>query len=66
MGSLLVIIAVVLFIASIVVLVIALRRPKQPARWGGRFGLDLRAPMRRFFLLPAKLCLRGRQGVRRL
>lgn len=36
MGSLLVIIAVLLFIASIVVLVVALRRPKQPAQRGGR------------------------------
>jgi len=35
-GSALVIIAVVLFIASIVVLVVALRRPKQPAQRGGR------------------------------
>ncbi|WP_077081582.1 DUF4178 domain-containing protein [Mycobacterium numidiamassiliense] len=36
MGTLLVIVAAVLFIASIVVLVIALRRPKQPAQPKGR------------------------------
>ncbi|MGO9929165.1 MAG: DUF4178 domain-containing protein [Mycobacterium sp.] len=36
MGSLLLVLAAVLFIASIVVLVIALRRPKQRARPGGR------------------------------
>lgn len=36
MGSLLVVIAIVLFIASIVVLVIALRRPKQPSTPRGR------------------------------
>jgi hypothetical protein len=35
-GSVLVIVAVLLFIASIVVLVIALRRPKQPSQRGGR------------------------------
>jgi Domain of unknown function (DUF4178) len=35
-GSLLVIIAIALFIASIVVLVVALRRPKQPAQRSGR------------------------------
>jgi hypothetical protein len=35
-GKLLVVLAAALFIASIVVLVIALRRPKQPARQGGR------------------------------
>lgn len=36
MGTLLVVIAAVLFIASIVVLVVALRRPKIPAQRGGR------------------------------
>ncbi|OBH80099.1 hypothetical protein A5682_16020 [Mycobacterium mantenii] len=36
MGSLLLIIAVALFIASIVVLVVALRRPKKPAQRGRR------------------------------
>ena len=36
MGTLLVALAAVLFIASIVVLVVALRRPKAPARPGGR------------------------------
>ncbi len=36
MGSLLLVLAAVLFIASIVVLVIALRRPKQRAQRGGR------------------------------
>lgn len=36
MGSLLVVIAIVLFIASIVVLIIALRRPKQPSPPRGR------------------------------
>jgi Domain of unknown function (DUF4178) len=35
-GSLLVIVAIVLFIASIVVLVVALRRPKQPAQRAAR------------------------------
>ncbi|HTX96689.1 MAG TPA: DUF4178 domain-containing protein [Mycobacterium sp.] len=36
MGTLLVVLAIVLFIASIVVLVVALRRPKQPAPRAGR------------------------------
>ena len=36
MGTLLLALAVVLFIAAIVVLVVALRRPKTPARPGGR------------------------------
>ncbi|OMC48045.1 hypothetical protein A5745_10050 [Mycobacterium sp. IS-2888] len=36
MGTLLVVIAAVLFVASIVVLVVALRRPKQPAARRGR------------------------------
>lgn len=36
MGTLLVVIAAVLFIASIVVLVVALRRPKTPTQRGGR------------------------------
>ena len=36
MGTLLVVIAAALFIASIVVLIVALRRPKQPAQPGGR------------------------------
>ena len=36
MGTLLVALAAVLFIASIIVLVVALRRPKTPARLGGR------------------------------
>jgi hypothetical protein len=35
-GTLLVVIAAALFIASIVVLIVALRRPKQPAQPGGR------------------------------
>ena len=36
MGTVLVVIAAVLFIASIVVLIVALRRPKKPAQPGGR------------------------------
>lgn len=36
MGNLLVVIAVALFIAAIVVLVVAIRRPKTPATPGGR------------------------------
>src|SRR5271167_3958495 len=36
MGSLLLVLAAVLFIASIVVLIVALRRPRGPAKQGGR------------------------------